>query len=372
MKVANGFELIGTLEQAFPKHLSYEGDPIGLHVGTLNKKVRRIMVALDVLENVVDEAIEKKVDLIVAHHPLLFRPAWKIQTDTAQGRLLKKALVNDIAIYGIHTNLDIGEGGINDYLAESIGLTETKIMDVTYEESLLKLVTFVPTDYIDTVHAAVCKAGAGHIGNYSETSFRSEGTGTFRSLENTNPFIGRRGELAHVQEVRLETILPVSLKKKVLKALLDAHPYEEVSYDFYTLEQKSRAYGLGRVGRLSDSMTLRSFALYLKEQWDLDGVRVVGDLDALVQKVAISGGDGNKYIAKAKRAGADVFVTGDIYYHNAHSAMDLNLNIVDVGHHAEKICKPLLENFFMEKAKENQWELEVIQSESPTNPFQFL
>lgn len=372
MKTANGFEIIEALEQAFPKHLSYEGDPIGLHVGTLNKKVHRVMVALDVLENVVDEAIEKKADLIVAHHPLLFRPVKSICTDHSQGRLLQKALINDIAIYGIHTNLDIAQGGINDYLAQSIELVDPKIMDVTYEEDLLKLVTFIPTDYAEIVYDALCKAGAGHIGNYSGTSFQTTGTGTFLPLDESKPFIGNVHETAHVEEVRLETILPARFKGKVLKALLAVHPYEEVAYDFYKLEQKGKAYGLGRVGRLSEPMSLRAFGVFLKEKWDLDGVRVVGDLDEMIERVAISGGDGNKYIAKAKRMGADVFVTGDIYYHNAHGAMEMNLNLIDVGHHVEKICKPLLARFFAEKAKEKHWELEIIQSESVTNPFQFL
>ena len=372
MKIANGFEIIEALEQAFPKHLSYEGDPIGLHIGTLNKKIERIMVTLDVLENVVDEAIEKNVDLIIAHHPLLFRPIKNIFTDDTQGRLIQKALKHNIAIYGIHTNLDIGEGGINDYLANSLNLEDCKIMDVTYEEPLLKLVTFVPDTHIEAVYDAICQAGAGYIGNYKGTSFQTKGTGTFIPLEGSQPFIGSVGQVERVSEIRLETILPAHLEGKILKALFKAHPYEEVAYDVYNLHQKGKAYGLGRVGKLPEPMRLEQFAKWLKEKWDLDGVRVVGNLDSIVHKVAISGGDGNKYIAKAKRKGADVFVTGDIYYHNAHGAMDMGLNLVDVGHHAEKICKPLLANFFEKKAKEKKWQLEMIQSESITNPFQFL
>ena len=372
MKVANGIEIIKVLEQAFPKYLSYAKDPIGLHIGTLNKKVKRIMVTLDVLENVVDEAIAKEVDLIVAHHPLLFRPIQAIDTAIPQGRLIEKAICHQIAIYGIHTNLDIGTGGINDYMANSLGLSNCEIMDVTYEEPLIKLVTFVPKSHIEAVYEAICHAGAGHIGNYKGTSFQTEGIGMFIPLKGAAPFIGKVGHAEQVSEIRLETILPLKLQNKVLKALLVAHPYEEVAYDFYPLNQKGKAYGLGRVGCLAAPMSLHAFANWLKEKWDLDGVRVIGDLNQPIQKVAVSGGDGNKYIAKAKRMGADVFVSGDIYYHNAHSAMEMGLSIVDVGHHAEKICKPLLADFFCQKAQEYKWMLDGLQSESNTNPFRFL
>jgi dinuclear metal center YbgI/SA1388 family protein len=293
-KVPNGHEVIQLFESFAPKSLAMEGDKIGLQVGTLNKPIHKVMITLDVLEEVVDEAISKKVDLIIAHHPPIFRPLKQIVTDQPSGRLFEKCIKHDIAVYAAHTNLDVAIGGVNDLLAEALGLREIDVLVPTASVKLKKLVTFVPKDHTEKVREAVSQAGAGHIGNYSHCTFNVEGTGTFLPLEGTNPFIGQRGQLERVDEVRLETIFPETIERKVINALLKSHPYEEVAYDIYALENEGMTYGLGRVGKLEKEMTLKEFAEHVKTSLDVKAVRVVGNLEDKIKKVAVLGGDGNK------------------------------------------------------------------------------
>ncbi|ANB61225.1 Nif3-like dinuclear metal center hexameric protein [Anoxybacteroides amylolyticum] len=370
-KIPNGQEIIHLLEQFAPKHLAMEGDPIGLQIGSLNKPIQRVMVTLDVLEEVVDEAIKKHVDLIIAHHPPLYRPLKQIITDHAQGRIVEKCLKHDIAIYAAHTNLDIAIGGVNDWLSEALGLQEIDVLVPTYEESLKKLVVYVPDTHAHAVREAIGNAGAGHIGNYSHCTFNSRGIGTFLPEEGANPFIGEKGTLEEVEEVRIETIFPAALQKKVVAAMLKAHPYEEVAYDVYPLENKGRTWGLGRIGYLPEEMTLRAFAEHVKKALDVQAVRVVGDLQDKVKRVAVIGGDGNKYIRHAKMSGADVYVTGDVYYHVAHDAMALGLHIVDPGHYAEKVMKQGLVRFLEQQIGE-KWDVSIFASAVHTDPFTFV
>lgn len=371
-KVPNGYEIIQLFERFAPKHLAMEGDPIGLQIGTLNKPIHTVMIALDVLEAVVDEAIEKNVDLIIAHHPPLYRPLKQIVTDQAQGKIVEKCIKHDITVYAAHTNLDIAQGGINDWLAEALGLQAVDVLVPTYEEALKKLVVYVPETHAAAVREAIGNAGAGHIGNYSHCTFNSRGIGTFLPEEGANPFIGKTGALEQVEEVRIETIFPASLQKKVVTAMLKAHPYEEVAYDIYPLENKGRVWGLGRVGRLQQEMTLSAFAEHVKKALDVPAVRVVGNLHDKVKKVAVVGGDGNKYIWQAKMSGADVYVTGDVYYHVAHDAMALGLNIVDPGHNVEKVMKQGVARFLEREFAKQKWTASVYVSQVNTDPFAFL
>jgi len=371
-KVPNGYEVIQLFEQFAPKHLAMEGDRIGLQIGTLNKPIHSIMVALDVLEEVVDEAIAKKVDLIIAHHPPIYHPLKAIRTDQSQGRIIEKCIKNDIAVYAAHTNLDIADGGVNDWLAEVLGLQNVEILVPTYEETLKKLVVFVPITHADAVREALGNAGAGYIGNYSHCTFNSEGIGTFLPLEGTNPFIGEKGKLEKVKEIRVETVFPASIEKRVVSEMLKVHPYEEVAYDIYPLNNKGQAYGLGRVGYLPEEMTLLQFAEHVKQAFDVERVRVVGNGNDLVKKVAVVGGDGNKYISHAKFRGADVYVTGDLYYHVAHDAMMMGLNVVDPGHNVEKVMKKGVANYLSNTFTKHKYNTKVFISEINTDPFIFV
>lgn len=371
MKIPNGHEIIQLFEQFSPKGLAMEGDKIGLQVGRLNKKIDRVMIALDVLENVIDEAIAKDVQLIIAHHPIIYRPLKNIMTDTVQGRMMEKLLKHDIAIYAAHTNLDVAKGGVNDLLAAALGLEKTEVLVPTTNERLKKIVVFVPASHAEEIRQVLGNAGAGFIGNYSHCSFSTSGTGTFIPGENTNPYIGEKDKIEIVEEVRMETIVPETILKKTITAMLKAHPYEEVAYDVYPLENKGEVLGLGRIGIINE-MTLGEFAEKVKTTLEVDKVRVVGDLNSLVKKVAVLGGDGNKYFTQAKFKGADVYVTGDIYYHTAHDAMMDGLNMIDPGHNVEKVMKKGLTATLQKMCLESGYQVEIFPSVVHTDPFQFV
>jgi dinuclear metal center YbgI/SA1388 family protein len=372
LKTANGHEIIQWFEQFSPKRYAMEGDKIGLQIGTLNKPVKKVMITLDILDSVVDEAIAKEIDLIIAHHPPIFRALPHVTDGNAAGRIVTKCIKHDISVYVAHTNLDIAVGGVNDMLSEALGLVDTKVLVPTMTEELRKLSVFVPVSHAEDLRIALGEAGSGHIGNYSHCSFSSVGEGRFLPMEGTDPFIGKQGVLEMVEEVKVETIYPVSLEKKVLNAMIKAHPYEEVAYDIFALKNEGETLGLGRVGKLAEPMTLDRFAEHVKRTLDVKNVRVVGGLDDMIKKVAVVGGDGNKYINHAKFAGADVYVTGDLYFHTAHDAMAIGLNVVDPGHYAEKIMKKGTADKLVAAAADSKWELEVVVSESNTDPFIFM
>ncbi|MGG1400519.1 Nif3-like dinuclear metal center hexameric protein [Bacillus salipaludis] len=371
MKIANGHEIIQLFERFSPKGLAMEGDKIGLQIGRLNKKIDRIMIALDVLEEVIDEAIEKNVQLIIAHHPPIFRPLKNLLTDTTQGRMIEKLLKHDIAVYAAHTNLDVAKGGVNDLLAAALGLENSKVLVPTYETPLKKMVVFVPKSHEKQVRKALGNAGAGFIGNYSHCSFSTDGTGRFLPGEDTKPYLGVPGQLEEAVEVRIETIIPEPLLKKAISEMIKAHPYEEAAYDVYPVENTGEVLGLGRIGTIQQ-MTLKEFTEKVKNALEVDQVRVVGDLTAKIKKVAVLGGDGNKYLTQAKFSGADVYVTGDIYYHTAHDAMMLGLNMIDPGHNVEKVMKKGVTAVLQKMCEESGYLVEIFPSEINTDPFTFV
>jgi dinuclear metal center YbgI/SA1388 family protein len=372
LKKVNGQQIIQLFEQFSPKKYAMEGDKIGLQLGTLNKTVENVMIALDVVEDVVDEAIEKNVQLIIAHHPFIFRPLASIQTDQTVGRIVEKLMKHDIALYSAHTNLDVTKGGVNDMLADALKLQNTDVLVPTMEIGLKKLVVFVPNEHADMLRKVLGDAGAGHIGNYSHCSFSNEGTGRFLPQEGTNPYIGSKGILEAVPETKIETIISEDIEKKVITAMLKAHPYEEPAYDIYPLDLKGEVLGLGRVGYLEEEMTLQQFANYVKSKLNAKGVRVTGKLDQPVKKVAILGGDGNKYYHYAIRKGADVYITGDLYYHTAHDCLMNGLNVVDPGHYIESIMKEKTAEILKTMFSEKKWDVQVFPSIVDTDPFRFF
>jgi dinuclear metal center YbgI/SA1388 family protein len=371
VKKINGHEIIQLFEQFSPKGYAMEGDKIGLQIGKLNNPVQNVMIALDVLEEVVDEAIEKNVQLIIAHHPLIYRPLQKIATDSPSGRIIEKLIKHDIAVYAAHTNLDVAKGGVNDMLADALQLSSTEVLYPTFETVLKKLAVYVPEENAEVLKKALGDAGAGAIGNYSHCTFSSAGTGQFKPNEEANPHIGQQGRLESVAEVRIETIFPEHLERRVLSAMFKNHPYEEVAFDIYKLENKGEVLGLGKIGEIRE-MTLEEFAGHVKTTLEVDRVRVVGDLSSKVKKVAVLGGDGNKYFMSAKMKGADVYVTGDMYYHVAHDAMMAGLNIVDPGHNVEKVMKKGVTKKLEMLCTEKGYEVSIFPSEIHTDPFQFV
>ena len=369
MKPASGQWIIEEFEKWAPRSLAVEGDRVGLMVGTLNKPVKKVMIALDVLESVVDEAIEKDVDLIIAHHPLLFRPIKQLDVTEGQGPIIEKCIKNNITVYAAHTNLDIAKGGVNDMLASSLGVENTKVLVPTDEIPLKKLVAFVPEGHVEEVRQALGDAGAGFIGGYSHCTFASEGVGTFIPGEGTNPYLGKQGKMEFAQEKRIETVVPEPLVKKVTKTLVDVHPYEEPAFDLYPLDLEGEKVGLGRIGELREEMTLEAFAEHVKKSLQVPFVRTVRANDRMIKTVAIRGGDGNKYWSYAQRAGADVYVTGDIYYHVAHDAQMEGLNMIDPGHHMEKVMKEGVQKELEKRLSSKPNAPTVIASEVSTEPF---
>ncbi|MED2972528.1 Nif3-like dinuclear metal center hexameric protein [Fictibacillus sp. B-59209] len=370
-KYANGHSVIGELHALAPKHLAEEGDPIGLQVGNLNKPVKKVMIALDVLEEVVDEAIEKGAELIIAHHPMIYRPLKKIDLSMPQGRMIEKLIKNDIAVYAAHTNLDVAKGGVNDWLAEALHLEQTEVLKGTKEISLVKLAVYVPEEQADTVREAMAAAGAGHIGQYSHCTFNTSGEGTFKPLEGTNPFIGTKGKIERVNEIKIETVISEDLVKQVISSMKKAHPYEEVAYDLYELKNEGETLGIGKIGRLAEEMPFEDFIQHVKQTLDVSALRAVKGHSRPVRKVAVVGGDGNKFISAAIMKGADVLVTGDMYYHNAHDAQAAGLSIIDPGHNVEKIMKTGLSTFLSGELKKKGYTTEVISSAVHTDPFLF-
>lgn len=369
---AKGQTVVQYVEQLAPKHVAMEGDKIGLQLGSLQKEIRNVLVALDVNEEVVDEAISLDVDLIVAHHAIIYRPLPHLQSDTPMGKVYEKLIKNDIAVYIAHTNLDVTDGGMNDWMAEALGIESAGSLEDVHTDNLYKLVVFVPKDHHEQVLKAMLNAGAGHIGNYSHCSFNLEGYGTFKPGEGTDPFIGTEGKLERVEEVRIETIVPHSLRSKVIQAMLKQHPYEEVAYDLYPMDLKGRTFGLGRVGKLTEPVTLREFVERVKAQLEVPMVRVVGDLDRPVRKAAVLGGSGGRYWKNAQFRGADVLVTGDVDYHTAQDAWMAGVAIVDPGHNAEKIMKPRVAAWLTERLTEDKYATRVHISQVNTEPFRFL
>lgn len=353
-----------------PKSLAYDWDNVGLQVGRFHDDTKRVLVTLDVTEGVVDEAIEKQANLIIAHHPLLFQPLKQINLDHPKGRVIQKLLKHHITVFAAHTNLDIAAGGVNDLLSEAIGLKQTEPLETLYQEDLYKVVIYVPETHVEAIRNAFHESGAGHIGNYSHCTFQSGGEGTFKPLEGTNPHIGKQNALTFVSEKKIETIVPKKILSDVLNTILSAHPYEEPAYDIYPLANKGEAAGIGRVGSLEQSMPMEAFIQWIKEQLDIRYVRVSGKIDKNVKRVAVLGGSGEKYIRHAWRQKADVYITGDITFHPAQDAEQMGLTIIDAGHYIEKIMKKATQQRIIQDIP--AFSKDVLVSDVNTDPFHFM
>lgn len=320
------------LEQWAPLHYAEDWDNVGLHAGDRNKEISRIMVALSPGEAAVNAAVEAGVDMLLTHHPLIFRSMKQINSDTATGRSLLKLIRNDVNLYCAHTNLDIAKGGVNDVLAAALQLEDVKpLADITHD-TCYKVVVYVPLGYEEIVRQAMCKAGAGCIGNYSGCTFQAKGTGTFLPGEGTNPFLGEAGRMEYAEEYRLETVVPQAALSAVIKAMEAVHPYEEVAYDVFRMENGGEERGIGRIGQLKEAVSFAEFLDFTGSQLSCDHLTYQGDLTRQIKTVALCGGSGLSYLGAARKAGADVYVTGDMRYHDAQAANEMDLCVVDAGH----------------------------------------
>jgi dinuclear metal center YbgI/SA1388 family protein len=341
-------QLTAYLESLAPLAYQEDYDNAGLIVGQPGQEVHKVLVSLDCIEAVVDEAIANKCQLIISHHPIVFRGLKKFNGKTYVERVVEKAIRHDIALYAIHTNLDNVMTGVNAKICETLGLRNCRILAPKHN-LLKKLVTYVPLSHAEKVRTALFDAGAGNIGNYSECSFNAEGSGTFKGNDQTDPFVGEPGKRHTENEVRIETVYPAILESKILMALVLAHPYEEVAYDLYQLTNQSPQVGSGMIGELDIKMDERAFLTHLKEKMHARVIRHTALTGQQVKKVAVCGGAGGFLLKHAIAAGADMFITSDYKYHEFFDA-EGELVIADVGHfESEQFTQQLLHDLIKNK-----------------------
>lgn len=324
-------EIISYLESLAHPALQELYDNAGLITGDAAWECSGIICSLDATEEVVKEAISKKCNLIVAHHPIIFGGLKKINGKNYVEKTIITAIKNDIAIYAIHTNLDNVINGVNGKMAVMLGLQNVSILSPK-ENTLKKLFTFAPLDKAAEVRAAIFEAGAGQIGNYSECSFNTGGIGTFKSGEGTNPYVGQTGQQHHEKEIKIEVIFPAFLENKIISAMKKAHPYEEVAYDVIALSNTWQSIGSGVLGELPEAMDEKTFLSKVKEIFKVPVIRHTALLNKTIRKIAVCGGAGSFLISKALDAGADVYITADIKYHEFFDA-DNRLLLADIGHY---------------------------------------
>lgn len=360
-------EITSLIEEFAPLALQEDYDNAGLLVGDRDMEVSGVLLSIDITEAVIEEAIQSKCNLIIAHHPLIFRGLERITGQNYIQRCIINAIKNDIAIYAAHTNVDNVLNGVNGKIADKIGLIKRTILQPK-SESLLKLITFVPVGYVEIVQQALFSAGAGHIGEYDCCSFNAEGTGTFRAGNNAKPFVGELNHLHAEPETRIEVILPNYLVTSVIKALIQAHPYEEPAYDLIPLANSWNTVGAGMVGELEGEMDEMEFLNHLKNSFALETLRHTNLTGRKIKRVAFCGGAGSEFLGKALEVKADVYISGDFKYHDFFSGEDKIL-IVDIGHYeSEQYTKDVFYEIITKKIPN----FAVRISEVNTNPIKYL
>ncbi len=330
MEIIQLSTIISVIDALAPPSLQEGYDNAGLICGDPNWQIKGAICSLDCTEAIIDEAIQKNCNLIIAHHPIVFSGLKKINGKNYVERTIIKAIKHDIAIYAVHTNLDNVLLGVNQKMAEKIGLKNIQVL-APKANVLKKLVTYAPENRAESIRKALFEAGAGHIGNYKDCSFTSLGSGTFRALDHATPFVGEIGQLHTENEVRIEIVLPDFLKHQVIQALLKAHPYETVAYDLLPIENGSTDFGSGLIGFLEEEMSELDFLMHIKTSLKTDLIRHTALLNKKIKKVALCGGAGSFLLKNAISSKSDAYITGDFKYHEFFDA-DANILIADVGH----------------------------------------
>ncbi len=360
-------EITDHLESIAPLAYQESYDNAGLICGHSEMDIKGALICLDSTEDVIDESISLGCNLVIAHHPIVFSGLKKFNGKNYVERVIMKAIKNDIAIYAAHTNLDSVSNGVNAKIAEKLGLSNCRILSPT-KNNLKKLITFCPTDKAADVRWALFEAGAGNIGNYSECSFNSEGVGTFKAGNDTNPYIGEQGVQHQEKETKIEVIYPAFLEGRLLKALFKAHPYEEVAYDLIALSNSHQQVGSGMIGELEVECSEMEFLKQVKEKMKAGVVRYTPLTGKKVKTVAICGGSGSFLLKDAIQNGADVFVTADFKYHQFFDAEN-RIVIADIGHfESEQYTSELFYEIL--KKKFNTFALHL--SKINTNPINYL
>ena len=360
-------ELIACIENFAPPSLQEEYDNSGLLIGNSEDETAAVLTTLDVTEDVIDEAIQLKANLIIAHHPIIFSGIKRINGANYVERIIIKAVKNSIAIYACHTNLDNVISGVNKKIADKLGLVNLKILQPKSHQ-LMKLVTFVPNESISMVQRALFAAGAGNIGNYSECSFLVNGEGSFKPNELSNPFLGEKNKLEKVNEARLEVIFESYKKLNIINALKKSHPYEEVAYYLQSLENNYELIGSGMIGEFEHPLKWTDFLRKVKSAFLVPTIKHTPKTTDLVRKIAFCGGSGSFLLKNAIQQNADVFLSADFTYHKFFDA-DNKIVICDIGHFETEQFTPEL---FYEVIKENFPKFAVHLSKINTNPINYF
>lgn len=366
-------EIIQRIETFAPTHLAEDWDPIGLAFGAKGQKVARMMVALDLDANTLKEAQGNQVDFIFTHHPAIFSSLKTLNEEDARRREYIKLIRSDIALYSAHTNVDAAEDGMNDWLAEAIGLeSPLDVIESSYQTDLKLLVLYTPTADAEMMRKKLHKTGAGQVGDYQEVSYTSEGTGRFTPGDAANPTIGANHKAETVNEERVEILFPSHLLKKVMQTIYTHHPYEEPVFHILDIGKKQQDYGIGRVGVLKAPQTFGEMIERVKDNLSIPHVRYANkDLSANIEKVAVLGGSGEGYYKKALAQGADLYVTGDISYHGAQDMIRDGLLFIDAGHFIENIFVKKMTEKLEQWNKEENWDIEIIPAKSQKDVFKF-
>ncbi len=328
-------DIIKELEKVAPPRLAESWDNIGLIIGSRQQKVSRILCALDINEEVVEEAKHHKADCIITHHPLIFKPLSKIDYDTPKGKIIKQLITHNISVYTMHTNYDVVKGGINDILCDKLGIKEPEVLHISKEEQFYKAAVYVPEKSYENVRNAIINEDICDIGNYKGCTFTAEGEGTFIPMTGSNPYIGTHGKLEKAAERKIEFIASSANINKILGAVKKVHPYEEPAIDVLALNNMQSYDGIGRYGQLACEVTMEQFIVTLKEVFNIPYLRMTDSEVAWVKHVAVCSGSGAGYIKRASEI-ADVYVTSDIKFHEAQEAKDLGLCVIDIGHYASE------------------------------------
>jgi dinuclear metal center YbgI/SA1388 family protein len=329
-------DIIKYLEDWAPKEIAWKKDNVGLQIGSADRKLKNIMLSLDLNENVIDQALKKNCNFIFTHHPLLFKPLTKIDiSKNSTSVLVEKLIKNDITLYSAHTNLDFTKDGVSFQLAKKIKLNNINFLD-NIPGKQLKLVVFVPEVSLEIVASAIHQAGGGIIGEYSQCSYRLAGTGTFVGSDKTNPAVGNQGGLEFVNEIRLEVLVDQWKIDEVMSAMKLAHPYEEVAYDLYPLKNSNVNYGVGAIGTLNSPMNKSEFFSYISTCLKVKNFRYSNGTNKKIKTVAVCGGSGSDLLNEALKLNADAFITADVKYHTFQDA-ERKIFLIDAGHYETEI-----------------------------------
>lgn len=359
--------ILEDLELLAPLAYAEDFDNVGLLTGNSDQEINGILVCHDVLENVIDEAIDKKCNLIVCFHPIILNGLKKITGKNYVERVIIKAIQHQIAIYAVHTALDNHQNGVNKIICNHLGLKNTQIL-VPKENYIRKLMTYTIPENHEQLRNALFDAGAGSIGNYEDCSFNSKGLGTYMGNENSNPEIGERFEFVENEEIKIEVTFEKHMESKILKAMFKAHCYEEVAYEIYELQNKHQNIGLGMIGELEVALSESDFLQMVKEKMQCGAIRHSAFLNKTIKKVAVLGGSGSFAIGQAKKMGVDAFLTADLKYHQFYEAEN-QLLLADIGHYeSERYTKNYIVDFLMKKMPN----FAIILSEQNTNPVKYF